>query len=55
MDGHSQHPREGESKSGGHKFKMREERFKGDSRGNFFHTEDGGYVERAARRSYSDG
>lgn len=41
-------PKEGESKTRGHKFKARGEIFKRDPRGNFFSTEVGAYMEHAA-------
>lgn len=44
----------GNFKIGGHKFKMREDRFKRDSRDNVC-TQSGAYMELTARGSESDG
>ena len=47
-------PKVGKSKTRGHRFKMRRERYKRVQRGNFF-TEGGECLEQAARGSYRGG
>ena len=44
-----------ESKTRGHRFKVRGERYKRVQRGNFFHTEGGECLEQAARGSSGGG
>jgi len=53
----SQHlfPKVGESKTRGHRFKVREERYKRVQRGNLFSQEGGECLERAARDSSRGG
>ena len=53
----SQHlfPKVGESKTRGHRFKVRGERYKRDQRGTFIHTESGECLEQVARGSSRGG
>ena len=48
-------PKVGESKTRGHRFKVRGERYESVQRGSFFHTEGGECLEQAARGSSRGG
>ena len=46
-------PKVGESKTRGHRFEVRGERYKSVQRGNLFHTEDGECLEQTGRGGYT--